>query len=221
MLPDRLEGGLCNEVYRWGCHILTIYKKASPSRLWEMIFLTGFLREKGFPVPAVKKTVGGFGWAPWVWYDQRQGAAVFACLPGATLPCYLPRHLRAAGKMLARLHHALTSYPRRRFLPRRAGDGRFHCTAACFHQPTVLHNDFARANLLFNRQGVVGVLDWEYAAAGCPLVDVARSLSLFYRDQPSQREEEIRRPFLEGYFAGGGEEVKLSRFRKKEAFFLD
>ncbi|NDJ52067.1 MAG: phosphotransferase [Chloroflexi bacterium] len=47
--------------------------------------------------------------------------------------------------------------------------------ASPLNQPTLLHGDFWPGNVLWSEQAIVGVIDWEDAAIGDPLADLANS----------------------------------------------
>jgi aminoglycoside phosphotransferase (APT) family kinase protein len=66
---------------------------------------------------------------------------------------------------------------------------------------TLVHGDYKPWNLLARRdgRGIAGVLDWEFAFAGAPLVDVA----VFLR-QEADLPTAYAGWFAEGYAAGGG-----------------
>lgn len=178
-------------------YVLRLYQpEASRDRqILEMIKLQLYLHDRGFPVPRIVFTADELYFFYEEVLDCRRRIALFEFLEGWTLPYYLPRHLFAAGRTLANLHTVLADYPGKNCLP-------FHGDAAA-GPTTVLHGDFARANLLFNHEGVCGILDFESAAGGPALLDISRSLDLFFRDQPGMPPEEIRKHFLDGYAAGG------------------
>lgn len=59
-----------------------------------------------------------------------------------------------------------------------------------------LHLDFVRGNILFQNKIVVGVLDFEKAAHGHPILDVARTLAFLLVDCKYKPEVKIRKYFL-------------------------
>lgn len=76
--------------------------------------------------------------------------------------------------------------------------------------PTVNHGDFHPANLLFDDQSVVCVLDWDYALLGSGTYDLCYGLLLFTLElpQPGKKLTEIynqarAEAFLEGYARAG------------------
>ena len=63
-----------------------------------------------------------------------------------------------------------------------------------------LHLDFVRGNILFECKEISGVLDFEKAAHGHPVIDVARTLAFLLVDCKYKPEHKIRKYFLEsGY----------------------
>jgi aminoglycoside phosphotransferase (APT) family kinase protein len=49
------------------------------------------------------------------------------------------------------------------------------------NQPVLLHGDYWRGNLLWNDDQIIGILDWEDAFIGDPIIDLSRSrLELFW-----------------------------------------
>ncbi|MBM3208844.1 adenylyltransferase/cytidyltransferase family protein [Candidatus Shapirobacteria bacterium] len=114
-------------------------------------------------------------------------------LPGKPAETWAPRYLTSAGKMLARLHRVFRISPKL----------------------TLLHLDFARANMLFDEKArVTGILDFEEAEEGEAEKDLACSLSFFVVDNPKVKEGEIWRSFLGGYQKGGGkyDYVKMRKY---------
>lgn len=67
-----------------------------------------------------------------------------------------------------------------------------------------LHMDFVRGNILFQGKTVSGILDFEKAAAGHPIFDIARSLAFLLVDCKFKPEAKIRKYFLRsGYHKRG------------------
>ncbi len=51
------------------------------------------------------------------------------------------------------------------------------------NQPVLLHGDFWRGNLLWRSERIVGIIDWEDAFIGDPIIDLARTrLELFWTE---------------------------------------
>lgn len=70
---------------------------------------------------------------------------------------------------------------------------------------TLLHLDFARANILFKEKNQIsGILDFEEAKYGKPEEDLACSLAFFVADSPNLTPEKIFTDFLKGYQNSGG-----------------
>ena len=81
-----------------------------------------------------------------------------------------------------------------------------------------LHMDFVRGNVLFNASPaqVAGILDFEKAAVGHPLFDVARTLAFLLVDCKYKPEAKVRKYFLgSGYQKRGG--LRLGRVMVKSA----
>lgn len=77
----------------------------------------------------------------------------------------------------------------------------------CKHLPhkQALHMDFVRGNILFNGTDITGIIDFEKAANGSPLFDIARTLAFLFVDCKYKNEQKIRKYFLRsGYIKRGG-----------------
>ncbi|MFY9227723.1 MAG: phosphotransferase [Candidatus Microsaccharimonas sp.] len=71
-----------------------------------------------------------------------------------------------------------------------------------------LHMDFVRGNVLFDRQEITGILDFEKTSVGHPLFDVARTLAFLLVDCKYKTEDEVRRYFLQsGYHKRGASKL--------------
>lgn len=94
---------------------------------------------------------------------------------------------------------------------------------ACGNLPTqVLHMDFVRGNILFGNPGhgspfaigdiaLTGIIDFEKAAAGHPLFDIARTLAFLYADCASKTPLQLRRYVIDaGYRKRGLHAVKAT-----------
>ena len=72
-----------------------------------------------------------------------------------------------------------------------------------------LHMDFVRGNILFEGSAITGILDFEKAAKGSPLYDVARTLAFLLVDCKYKSEPKIRKYFLQsGYIKRGAHPIK-------------
>lgn len=67
------------------------------------------------------------------------------------------------------------------------------------HRVALTHSDFKPSNLLMRDGRLVGIVDWEFADAGYPLLDIG----LFFRD-PRLAREPMMKDFARGYANGGG-----------------
>ena len=60
-------------------------------------------------------------------------------------------------------------------------------------RPSIIHNDYRLDNIVldsFNPETIIGVLDWEMAAVGDPLMDLGNTLAYWVeRDDPDERKE--------------------------------
>lgn len=82
--------------------------------------------------------------------------------------------------------------------------------AQCRHLPRrqALHMDFVRGNILFEGTQISGIIDFEKAAAGSPLFDIARTLAFLLVDCKYKPEEKTRKYFLRsGYLKRGKMEL--------------
>lgn len=85
----------------------------------------------------------------------------------------------------------------------------------CDHLPApqVLHMDFVRSNILFDDSNdelsISGILDFEKAAYGSPLFDIARTLAFLLVDCKYKEAEKVRKYFLQsGYQKRGSATYK-------------
>lgn len=81
--------------------------------------------------------------------------------------------------------------------------------------PQLLHMDFVRGNILFEgsreQLHISGILDFEKAATGHPLFDIARTLAFLLVDCKYKSEEKVRKYFLiSGYQKRGKAAQKLT-----------
>lgn len=80
-----------------------------------------------------------------------------------------------------------------------------------------LHLDFVRSNILFanNAAEITGILDFEKAAYGHPVIDVARTLAFLLVDCKYKTEEQIRKYFLiSGYNKRGQAQIIKPRVKQ-------
>ncbi len=192
--------------------------------------LVDFLAVRGFPTPRPLADVRGAR----VVTLRRRPAAVFPFLRGTDKEAHRYRlpDLRAAGAMLARLHRVSRGYPEP--LPNRFGviatrarwarirgvariprSDRAEIDAALallareippVGPRGVVHGDWFADNLLFERGGIVGVLDFEAAAVDDLTFDVAtgvNALCWLPRDPDRFRPSRVD-AFLDGYRRGAG-----------------
>lgn len=85
----------------------------------------------------------------------------------------------------------------------------------CNHLPDqqALHMDFVRSNILFSESNgelmITGILDFEKAAIGSPLFDIARTLAFLLVDCKYKQPDKIRKYFLHsGYRKRGVSQLK-------------
>ena len=95
------------------------------------------------------------------------------------------------------------------------------------HDQQALHMDFVRGNILFNGTEVTGILDFEKAAKGHKLYDVARTLAFLLVDCKYKTEPQVRKYFLRsGYSKRGAADLRdikigrLSLLEELTSFFL-
>lgn len=71
-----------------------------------------------------------------------------------------------------------------------------------------LHMDFVRGNILFTGNTISGILDFEKAAQGPPIFDIARTLAFLLVDCKHKPAAKIRKYFLQsGYVKRGGQQL--------------
>ena len=156
----------------------------------------------GLPVPAVLRNRDGAAFSA----VDGKPVMICPRLPGAHVCNPTTNQLQALGRFLARFHLAtaaadlqLPNYPRdldwlergaeacHGFLPYRAevllADTRKRLVSALGRQDLTLlprgpiHGDLFRDNVLFNEQGLTGVLDFHHAAEGYLLYDLAVAIT--------------------------------------------
>lgn len=85
----------------------------------------------------------------------------------------------------------------------------------------LLHMDFVRGNILFDTQStepvITGIIDFEKAAHGPVLFDIARTLAFLLVDCKYKSEEKVRKYFLKsGYHKRGKHRLQLVTISKDE-----
>lgn len=83
----------------------------------------------------------------------------------------------------------------------------------------VLHMDFVRGNILFDKSGselvISGILDFEKATVGHPLLDIARTLAFLLVDCKYKSPQQVRKYFLySGYLKHGKNPLPVIKFAK-------
>lgn len=155
-------------------------KSLSKEKILKTIRLENRLSKLDFPVRRWQKI--GQSWVKKIHFEGKNywlGKGRF--LPGRPAVIWTPKKLFSAGKTLAVLHQKTRKGSR-----------------------SLLHLDFARSNLLFDKNDrVVGILDFEEAGWGKPELDIACSLSFLVVDSPSSKRETIFEHFLAGYRQAG------------------
>lgn len=88
--------------------------------------------------------------------------------------------------------------------------------------PQAIHMDFVRGNILFKDNLITGILDFEKAARGAPLYDIARTFAFLLVDCKHKAPAKIRKYFIEsGYIKrGGGAIADATLFEQLVGFFL-
>ena len=96
----------------------------------------------------------------WLGMDE-QGRDVFSYMPGS-VPDNLGEHsdeqCAAAARMIARIHVSLSDMP------------------GCTDGLTVCHRDLSPCNFVFDKDMPVGIIDWDAAAVGNPINDLAYTM---------------------------------------------
>lgn len=90
-----------------------------------------------------------------------------------------------------------------------------------------LHMDFVRGNILFSGSTITGILDFEKAARGHVLYDIARTLAFLLVDCKYKPEAKVRKYFLQsGYIKRGAGDLRdvkigsISLLEELTSFFL-
>jgi Ser/Thr protein kinase RdoA (MazF antagonist) len=88
----------------------------------------------------------------------------------------------------------------------------------------LLHMDFVRGNVLFEKSTITGIIDFEKVAFGHPLFDIARTLAFLLVDCKYKDEVKIRKYFLRsGYSKRGAQKLQLLnlKYRNKQIDLLE
>jgi len=198
-----LYGGLRNAVFYVktsdGEYTLTIHKPdpTDEERVRKAISIMSFLVQHDFPVPQVVRTQDGREYFSEEILGAKRVVSLHHFIRGRKVFPYGKNHLWEAGRMLSRLHETLHAFPEKDFLQDISAGQEFS------GEKTVLHLDFARGNILFDRGGkITAILDFEDAALGFPVVDISKSLAIHYKDRKDLATAEIKEAFLTGYRSG-------------------
>jgi aminoglycoside phosphotransferase (APT) family kinase protein len=122
----------------------------------------------------------------------------------------------AMGRMHARIHHAQVEDKLTQELPRiEIGDG----------QPSILHRDFHPLNVMTDRGGITGILDWANVAVGDPRVDLARTVTILRLaptppNGPTQLLHAMRAVLELGWRRGYRREHRSDPFRGMNPFYV-
>lgn len=152
-------------------------------------------------------------------------ACLVTCLPGSDVEAPSAAQCRAVGEMLAQLHLAGATFPRKMHNPR--GPRWWSQTAAAVypymdeadaaslraevhfqdshrfdHLPTgVVHADLFKDNVLMNGDAIAGFIDFYYACNDVLLYDVAIAVNDWARRPDGEIDAELARALLDGYQA--------------------
>ena len=168
-------------------------------KIQQAIKLELLARKRGFPCRRWLKT--GKAWIREIRFEERDyWLGVGNYLAGKPCGQWTPEYLLSAGRTLAQFHRSFQLAPGK----------------------TLLHLDFARGNILFDKdKKVCGILDFEEAAWGEPEKDIACSLSFFIVDCKGLPKEEIEKKFLEGYKKSGKIKPNLRKVRSHLQYYLE
>jgi len=175
----RLYGGIRNAVmllkFPKEKYVLTVYKIAldDEERALRNFSIYEFLQTSSIPVPEVIKTQDGALLTKETILGAKRVVTMHRFLGGRKFFPYGKEQISAAASMLAQIHTELENFPERKILRHLEGN-------KLGGTQTGLHMDFARGNVLFDQEGrkVCAVLDFEEAAWGCPISDIAKSLAI-------------------------------------------
>ncbi len=174
---------------RW---VLTLFERIDPADLAFYLGLQAHLSARGIPCPNPVGTSGTYWRAL-----AGKPAALFNCLPGASLTQVEPTHCRHLGKVLAQIHLAGADYPDpqpnpcgatwrastgRRLASLLSADERSRVLAELEFQSAqdftrlprgIVHADLFRDNTLWLNDALTGVLDFYFAGEDALLFDIA------------------------------------------------
>lgn len=176
-----------------GRYVLTLFEKLDAAELPFYLDLMAHLADHG--IPSARPLPHGSG----SFLAQLKGkpAALVSYLPGKDVTRASPEHCAAVGTMLARIHLAGESYPKRMDNPRGLAwwkrvlpdiEGFLPPADAALlrgevdyqsgHAPAdvprgAIHADLFRDNVLFERARISGVIDFYFACTDAYLYDVA------------------------------------------------
>lgn len=152
--------------------------------------------------------------------------AVLQALPQQDMPLVV----NECGALLERMQRYFAENGVQRALANKLDLGvtdvsRFHATLTQANKlpAQALHMDFVRGNILFDEQThITGILDFEKAAWGAPMFDIARTLAFLLVDCKYKDEAKIRKYFLQsGYNKRGQSSFAPSGiFEQLVEFFL-
>jgi Ser/Thr protein kinase RdoA (MazF antagonist) len=160
-------------------YVLTVYPPNSlpPAKILQAASFEDQAAGLGLPARRVIETVSGH---PLCSCRTKSGiiyAVLYSYQKGDLVFPYGREEIGQAGLWLSRLHQ---------FFKRSDGT-------------TLVHGDFARGNLLFDKGKLSAIIDFEEARWGQPKEDIATSLSFFYQDCSGMKKREISEIFLSAY----------------------
>ena len=176
-----------------GRYVLTLFEKLTPAELPFYLGLMAHVADHGVPsARPLPDRAGSFLGAL-----NGKPAALVSFLPGKDIETPEPAHCAAVGSMLARIHLAGQSYPRRMRNPRGLSwwqqvlpeiEGFLPPDEARFLRSEVghqarnppaglpegaIHADLFRDNVLFEKLRIAGVIDFYFACTDALLYDIA------------------------------------------------
>ena len=176
-----------------GRFVLTLFEKLTPGQLPFYLELMAHLADHGLPCPRPVADLGD----RLLGHLNGKPAALVSRLPGRPVTEPGPDHCARVGEMLAGLHRAGLSYPGQLdnlrgapwwsataplLLPFLSPENRRMLEAEVAHQAArpatglprgVIHADLFRDNVLFDGEGIGGVIDFYFACVDTLLYDVA------------------------------------------------
>ena len=202
-----------------GRYVLTLFEKLKPAELPFYLELMAHLARQGVPCPRPiasrsQALLGALNGKP---------AALVSFLPGKDLARVGAGHCRQVGAMLARIHMAGHSYPTAMNNPRGprwwtavmpevlpflgaedtallSEEVRFQSRHRAADLPRgAIHADLFRDNVLFQNDGVSGVIDFYFACTDALLYDVAITVNDWCVDETGTLDAERAAALLEAY----------------------